>query len=790
MRKHQHEQPFLEALFVTLSQIKAKSTPLDFTDHENLHGLAKVALRLKVSVSVPLLAYLTDLSILSVSNVPWPLLASIVELDANIILPGLSTAKSLLDKLCQCIMRAKSAVNYDLIRDDIVISLMKGFGQARDLQRFIETWHPWLTQGIQGEMSSTKLPSSAKAEDVWLDEDVFAAFSNVSKVSMTPAVVKINLERTLEHIQISEKNAENAAMGIAWCAIADSILISRPQDCLKEVSLVQRLLDAVTVLLSRHGLVELEQQRWRLWRVARRIASIIPEAQSLEELLGTSAQSGSVYVSLENRFAHLLEAVECFHLTVCRSMEAHESENLLLRSQVEVLSSIIDNMTLTAENGAVWDPLMWDGRSGSIQSDRQLVAACLGILLQNAQSLSLHQQAARKLLHSLYHYENKATALSADGDELQTFPSMFEAFLTCETVASNNLLLRHCSDAVRDSIKDGQSSQLGDRLIRSTTLQGMNKKLSRGAGALKDAKSTSTSSTQHARWHRIMESAPELIQLVHSRRNISDGALWHSSDQIVSIILSLPSQRSFEHFCLTADYIRMIVTHSPAQINQWTVDNLLQSISVSASSQAPKFESMPDNGASAVFQRLCSLMGILLSRFRKRLGGRYHLVLPAMQGLLRCLFTPILTSSLSSKQARIADLQPPWLVHSPQALDARSTVQYTRLLTSICDPTTSVVKIFSKRAAGNDLTDQTKKAKNIAGQYMQYLVMEYARCRLQGQFSSPDVKAALMPGLYAVLDVMSRDLMRAMNAAMDSSSRAIFKGLYDDYQNFGKWNQN
>jgi nucleolar pre-ribosomal-associated protein 2 len=47
-----------------------------------------------------------------------------------------------------------------------------------------------------------------------------------------------------------------------------------------------------------------------------------------------------------------------------------------------------------------------------------------------------------------------------------------------------------------------------------------------------------------------------------------------------------------------------------------------------------------------------------------------------------------------------------------------------------------------------------------------------------------------MPGLYAVLDVMPRDLMRGMNAAMDSSSRAIFKALYEDYQRFGRWNQN
>ena len=86
------------------------------------------------------------------------------------------------------------------------------------------------------------------------------------------------------------------------------------------------------------------------------------------------------------------------------------------------------------------------------------------------------------------------------------------------------------------------------------------------------------------------------------------------------------------------------------------------------------------------------------------------------------------------------------------------------------------------------LTDQTKKAKRIAGQYLQYVVMEYAQCSLRGSLS-PEVKAAILPGLYAALDVMSRESMRALNAALDVSGRAVFKSLYDDYVKFGKWNK-
>lgn len=86
------------------------------------------------------------------------------------------------------------------------------------------------------------------------------------------------------------------------------------------------------------------------------------------------------------------------------------------------------------------------------------------------------------------------------------------------------------------------------------------------------------------------------------------------------------------------------------------------------------------------------------------------------------------------------------------------------------------------------MTDQTKKAKSIAGQYLQYLIMEYAQSSLRGSMT-PDLKAAILPGLYTVMDVMSRDTMRALNSGLDASGRAVFKGLYDDYVKFGKWNK-
>lgn len=169
----------------------------------------------------------------------------------------------------------------------------------------------------------------------------------------------------------------------------------------------------------------------------------------------------------------------------------------------------------------------------------------------------------------------------------------------------------------------------------------------------------------------------------------------------------------------------------------------------------------------------------MLALHRSKLGGRYHLVVMALQGMLRCLFIPYTASANSSHSLE----RPPWLINS--RLDQTHASAYARLLTSICDPSVSAVT-RSKNRQRQELNDETKKARSIAGQHLQYLIMEFCQCQLRGRME-PEVRAALNPGLYAVFDAMSQDVMRTVNAALDSAGRAIFKVLYDDYRRFGRW---
>jgi nucleolar pre-ribosomal-associated protein 2 len=251
---------------------------------------------------------------------------------------------------------------------------------------------------------------------------------------------------------------------------------------------------------------------------------------------------------------------------------------------------------------------------------------------------------------------------------------------------------------------------------------------------------------------------------------------------------------------LALDCCRVTLVSHPKIVNQSVLDRLVANISTMVSGAhrseqllaGEKPSSQPK--AADIYQRVCSIIGVILGRHRRRLADRYHLLIPVLQGLLRALFWPGTDSVGSMQQAATATALntfgktiPTWLRTSTEALPAEAAQQFTRLLSSICNPTVSAARQSSKRGR-NELNDETKKARLFAGQQMQYLIMEYARSTLDGQIN-PLVKEHLMPGLYAVLDAMDRDLMRALNSGMDPSSRAIFKTLYDDWCRYGRWDK-
>ncbi|MCJ1462635.1 hypothetical protein MMC07_001237 [Pseudocyphellaria aurata] len=214
----------------------------------------------------------------------------------------------------------------------------------------------------------------------------------------------------------------------------------------------------------------------------------------------------------------------------------------------------------------------------------------------------------------------------------------------------------------------------------------------------------------------------------------------------------------------------LFLRKEPRTISQWHIDSLLAAIAIVS---ARLVGTNDEQSTGVTYLGLCRMFSLILAMHRVKLGGRYHLVVPALQGLLRCLFALYPTASAT------------WTTREHvSGVGAAHAAAYARLLTTICDPTVSAVTRSSK-ASRRGLTDDTKKARSTAGQHLQYVVMEYCHCQLTGRLQ-PEMKACLAAGLYAILDVMSHEVMRTMNEAMDSSCRSIFKALYEEHGRVGK----
>ena len=215
--------------------------------------------------------------------------------------------------------------------------------------------------------------------------------------------------------------------------------------------------------------------------------------------------------------------------------------------------------------------------------------------------------------------------------------------------------------------------------------------------------------------------------------------------------------------------IYIVLQRWPQITSQHMVESLLSIIVQSAD----QLETLPSQDYIAeLYIGFSRLFATILSYHRPKLGGRYDLVVPVLQSLLRPLFVSYTLVPASA--------------HVTSTFDQTHASTYARLLTTLCEPSPSAVAYQRRRQQGR-LHDETKRAKNMAGQHLHYLIMTYVDCQLQGRLATKGMKEALEPGLWAVLGCIEEDVKRAMNVVMNTRQRSLWKRLYEDWTKFGRW---
>lgn len=231
------------------------------------------------------------------------------------------------------------------------------------------------------------------------------------------------------------------------------------------------------------------------------------------------------------------------------------------------------------------------------------------------------------------------------------------------------------------------------------------------------------------------------------------------------------------HFVLTAKIIHLLLDRNPACMTQWNIELTLSSVAAISAAQASS--STLISTSPSTYPSLCRLVETVIKRHRKRLDGHFHLLITALQALLRLLLS---RPSATAATAAAATINSEAEAARHQSLWERHARLFSRLLTLVCEPTVASVS----RSQTSGLDSEKDRAKRYAGQFMYLVLMQYVKLQLE-HVVPHGVREALETGVYLVMDITTPDGLKIMNDAMDPSGRVIFKEVYKQYQKFGKW---
>ena len=221
------------------------------------------------------------------------------------------------------------------------------------------------------------------------------------------------------------------------------------------------------------------------------------------------------------------------------------------------------------------------------------------------------------------------------------------------------------------------------------------------------------------------------------------------------LLKSLLAARSHDSCALICRSIQTVLNKHPQALSQWSIEATL-----STTTKLAKEALVP--GSPVALASLCEVLLVVTRKHRLRLEGHYHVLVSALQSLLRLL----IANQASSMQNQKDDAN-----------------LFSRLIHAICEPTVGAV---SHSKQGSRLDSATDAAKRSAGQHMYLLLMEYVKLQLENRIPRSTLDVLESP-MNSIFDITPPETRKILNDAMDASSRAILREMFKRYTKFGKW---
>jgi len=230
----------------------------------------------------------------------WNLIATIVSIRPNLFVDGVTSDKSrssIYDSLFSTIERnicvdsqyamaqGMPEYPYDMVKQDILIPLLKAFASARSLVHFLTLWYEKLCQFYIGELKNKGEPF--KVISVWEDDDLVVALGSVTEVSLTNGQIQQLLHRFGSVLQegLPQDNEQHASF-LASATIQRFILSSlHCDDTMKELlpAIQETHINCVTILKNANNPKEKDWPvLWKLLAVCETLRMPLLETAAFE----------------------------------------------------------------------------------------------------------------------------------------------------------------------------------------------------------------------------------------------------------------------------------------------------------------------------------------------------------------------------------------------------------------------------------------------------------------------------------------------------------------------------